>query len=289
VYGVLYYYESSGRRKCDVTEKGVIAVQAMEDDAITKSARHSGKSCAPLYFGTVMTNWKSTGCHKKRLWPLHKVSCWHSIYLGQGEDYARNTDYSTQWTKSLCDLSRWFLKKELGITGTSGILEWERLLDLALAIPENVGLLESLEKVFDGLATVAERNLASQLVRELVAQEISRTSASLQLAFRRPEADGDGGGNDGGKENADGGEKEAAAADFNNQPVVVAGAKRGRGTDPDESVADGVKRARSELETTRNPVKTTYLEEKKFAGVQDKHRAVAKNCGILRLVYRRAC
>ena len=252
-----------------MTEKNQVVVQAMEDDAITKGARHSGKSCAPLYFGIVMTNWKSYGAHKKKQWPLHKVSNWDGIYLGSGDNYAHNTDYSTQWTKSLCDLSWWFVSEELGVSASSGILEWEKLLELALVIPESVGLLESLDKVLDGLGTTAEQNLAKQLVRELIAQEVARTLAPLQSALALNQLGNDGGGNG----DADGGE---GCSDGNNQPValVVRDAedvveKRQRFGDSDHA-QPAAKRARNDLELDTKPAgKQSTRKKKSVAGVHN--------------------
>lgn len=262
VYGVLYKYDRTGRRDCSVRDKDENMVQQMEDDAITKSARHKGQSCATIYFGIVMTNWTANGSHRPRVWAVQKVSEWQSIYLGSGQNYARNSDYPTQWTDSVYSLSHWFLQKELNVPVASlGNLEWEPLIDLALTIPESVGLLDRLHQILNGLSSVAERNEGHDLLRQVIAQEVSRNSARLQASLPVPPDDADGG-----DEDADGGENEMAACvgGDDNQPVVAVAAKRQREVDPDEVAQETMKRARIELEKKKNPVpKTTYYEQKK--------------------------
>jgi hypothetical protein len=112
VFGIQYRYESTGRRRTDVTQ-GNLKIQPLEDDALGKSARHKTLAHASVYMQNCLNKWESSGFHSD-LWCDNKVSAWKPIYYGAGNNVRRNDDPHSRTNLTLPELAGWYIETVLG-------------------------------------------------------------------------------------------------------------------------------------------------------------------------------
>ncbi|KAL7570837.1 hypothetical protein ACA910_018905 [Epithemia clementina (nom. ined.)] len=116
VFGILYRYESTGRRRTNVAQHQ-LQLQPLEDDALSKSARHKCVKQATLYYQNCLNKWEDCGFHNSDLWPDYKVSPWMSVFYSSGDSNRRNENPKSRTTSSILDLAKWYVTESLGFSG----------------------------------------------------------------------------------------------------------------------------------------------------------------------------
>ena len=115
VFGILYRYESTGRRRTDMSQP-LLQIQPLEDDALSKSARHKTIQQATHYYQNCLSKWEDCGFHVTDMWPLYKCSPWKSIFYASGKYARKNPNASTRTNKAVTELADWYVKVGLGFS-----------------------------------------------------------------------------------------------------------------------------------------------------------------------------
>ena len=199
VFAVLSKYDRLGRHVGD----GPTKMQALELDDIEKAARHGSHSNSSLYFSSHTNKYEKVG-PRTRHWAFHKVSPWKSCFAGVSKDknrYEENEDWTTRTDMDICELSRWFVNEELGITAQN----WDpiKALEVACNLPEKrtavfssfVSFLEENltpsdfqkgKSLFDQCCLEIQRDedtAAAKRIRE----EVNETSVDTTIKISRPQ------------------------------------------------------------------------------------------------------
>jgi hypothetical protein len=149
VFGILYKYENTGRRATSGATG--VSVQCLEDDALTKAARHKSNSSASLYYESSVTAWHELGCHSHDMWAQHKVSEWKGIFYSEGRTCRANSNMKTRTSMDVGALSRWWVKEELKICSSSQEVGWVATLNHATKTSPNLNKIEEMRQILCSL------------------------------------------------------------------------------------------------------------------------------------------
>ena len=162
VFGILYRYESTGRRRTDMAQPG-LTIQPLEDDALNKSARHKSQKQAALYYQNCLSQWEDSGFHRPECWPEYKVSPWKSVFYSSGKFNRKNPNASTRTSKSVSELAKWYVKEALDCRSS---FDWQETYQLSLGRKGHETPFEKLRHLFDKFQDDRTRVEATRLFGE---------------------------------------------------------------------------------------------------------------------------
>ncbi|KAL7562739.1 hypothetical protein ACA910_013241 [Epithemia clementina (nom. ined.)] len=199
IFGILYRYESTGRRRTHMAQP-LLQLQPLEDDALSKSARHKSLKQAALYYQNCLNKWEDCGFHNSDLWPDYKVSPWMSVYYSTGRKTRRNENPRSRTTKTIIELANWYVTKSLGFSAS---YTWKEAYHCSLGQVSTNTPSEDLRALFqflpDDKKCLAE-SLLSECFRETAKKGPSEIGADATNHVT-PDSGSGGGGVGGGSDN----------------------------------------------------------------------------------------
>jgi len=170
IFGIMYRYSSEGRRNTAVRVDNLL-LQPLEDDALSKSARHKTISQASVYMKNCLNKWESSGCHTD-MWMDNKVSPWKSIHYGSGNNVRRNDHVRSRTNKDLPEIAVWYIRRVLKFPAS---YTWREALQKSEGICSNQTALEKLHDLLLKDLSQERRLLALEYlttVRRTVVQDL---------------------------------------------------------------------------------------------------------------------
>ena len=178
IFGILYRYESTGRRRTDMGQPG-LGLQPLEDDALNKSARHGTLQQASLYYQNCLSQWEDSGFHRPQCWPEYKVSPWKSVFYSSGKFNRKNQNASTRTSLSITELADWYVRDALDCQSD---YHWSEIYQLSLGKKGDETPFEQLRHLFHRFPDDQTRLEASRLFSECFKKSLDLEAAEAAEA-----------------------------------------------------------------------------------------------------------